>query len=331
MVLVLSLSTLSVEAQQFLCEPPRAPHKLELCSPLAMQLATRSVPDGLEISWNAPPREQTSYLSPLQAMVWQDANGDTLEQGATVPGIAITGTYLGVVDQRIEIAITQIGVDDTVGVLGVDPVRVAWSSIFQPRDDPNEILEFQLDGASVDAPLQFVIEGTGAADTTVVPGVRIIFSSGQLVRKGSSAVFDVEDFDGFHVWRWLSDPTQTPLVVGTYSKVRGFFDPETAPRPSDAWPNATPFSGTYTLLDRFVFDGNVYHYAITTFDQGFRPETGEPASAGPFDSLPWDPACECMPGAPSASDPGPTVLRVEYRRVSVKSMQWSKVKGLYRE
>lgn len=319
-----------VHTQQLLCDPPKEPHSLELCSPLATGIATVIVPEGLEIHWFAPPRTQTSYLGPLQAVDWI-SNGGSLPAGETVPGISLTGTYLGVRDQRIEITILEIGSESDSGVVGLEPIRVAWSSVFLPRENPNEILEFEVDAGTVDLPLQFEIKGIGEVDTTAVPGVRITFSHGQVVHKGSTAVFDVEDFDGFHVWRWRADPTQPPLLVGAYNKVIGLTDPDAASSPSDAWPNVTPIASRYIFLDRFVVDGNVYHYAITTFDQGFNWSTGEPMNASPFDSPPWDEMCECMPPAPSVSDPGPTVLRVEFRRASVTPVEWSKVKALYRD
>ncbi|UCE01520.1 MAG: hypothetical protein JSW67_09520 [Candidatus Latescibacterota bacterium] len=311
---------------QFFCEEPRDEHKLELCSPLATHLVTEIVPEGLKISWNAPPREQTTYMSPLMSVVWLEADGDSLAEGETVTDIPVTGTYLGVVDQRIEIAITQIGANLDFGVLGVDDVTVAWSSVFRPVDDPFGVkrLLFELDETNVDVPLQFIVESPGQQDTTIVPGLRIQFPSGLRVGKGWTAVFDVEDFEGFRVWRWLSNPTLPPLAVGTYSKVSAFEEPESEehPRPADAWAGATPFSTQYTFLDRFVIDGATYHYAVTTFDQGFNRTSGGTAGASPFESPPWEPVCPtdpssaagCMPPAPSATDPGPTILRFDFLR-----------------
>jgi hypothetical protein len=317
---------------QFLCGPPRDEHKLELCSPLATQLGfgTKIVPEGLEISWDAPPREQTTYRSPLMSVVWLDANGDTLAEGSEVPGVTVTGTYLGVVDQRIEIAITQIGANLDFGVLGGDDIiTVAWSSVYRPVDDPQNVkrLLFELgpDSLNVDVPLQFSVESPGEQDTTVVPGIRIQFPSGLRVGKGWTAVFDVEDFEGFTVWRWGSNPTLSNAVAkATYSKVTAFDRPqeERHPHPVDGWPGATPFSTRYTFLDRSVINGATYHYAVTTFDQGFNRISGGSAGATPFHSSPWEPVCPtnpssgagCMPPPPSATDLGPTVLRVEFLR-----------------
>jgi hypothetical protein len=119
----------------------------------------------------------------------------------------------------------------------------------------------------------------------VVPGLRITFQRGTEVRRDWRAIFDVEDFEGFHVWRWASDPNQEPRVVGTYSKVAD------APRPEDDWPGVLPNSQHLVFLDRFVIDGNVYHYAVTTYDQGFDTIRGGTLGALPFDSPLPDEGC----------------------------------------
>ncbi len=289
----------AVEAQSSAacCRGPQAPHMLTMCSPAATELTTRIVTEGLEISFDAPPREQSSLLTPLLAV----DRGDSTEldwgipDGTPIPSsqIEISGTYLAVQDQRIEVAILQIGVDSDSGVVGTDLIRVAWASVFraEARD------EFDLDAGNADRPLPFVrVPGPGApADTTIVPGVRITFRTGTLVRRGWSAVFDVEDFEGLHIWRWASDPDQEPRVVGTYNKLQD------TQRPDEDWPNVEPDARRFTFLDRFVIDGNVYHYAVTTFDQGFDRIRGGSLGGIPFDSPLPDEGC-------------PSQLRVDFLR-----------------
>jgi len=147
--------------------------------------------------------------------------------------------------------------------------------------------------------------------------MRITFTSGTFVRKGWRAIFDVEDFEGFHVWRWASDPTQEPRAVATYSKLAN------SKRPPNAWPGATPTARTFTFLDRFVIDGNVYHYAVTTYDQGFdRIRGGALEGPGvPFDSpLPQD-GCDSQLRVDFLRPPSPTFESVQavpnpYRQVN---------------
>lgn len=261
-----------------------------------MELVTGIVPEGLVIGFDAPPRALTSLLTPLMA----EDRGDSTEldwglpPGTPIPTtqLEISGSYLGVQDQRIEVAILQIGVDADSGVVGTDLIRVAWASRFRAEARA----EFDLDPASADRALPFVLipEPGAPADTSIVPGVRMTFRSGTFVRRGWSAVFDVEDFEGFHVWRWASDPNQEPRVVGTYSKVKN------TQRPEGDW-IATPDAPSFFFLDRFVIDGNVYHYALTTYDQGFDRVRGGSLGGIPFDSPFPDEGC-------------PSQLRVDFLR-----------------
>jgi hypothetical protein len=302
------------------CAEPEPPHKLVLCSPLRETLnpviipseeagPLNSLPPGLLLSWQQPPRAQTTYLSPLQAKVW------SVPPGEIVPGVTISGTYTanldlqrgridGVLDQRIEIAIVQIGTGQDSGVVGIDPVRVIWNSAY--RNDcgrsRNETCsaEFLIDATTADQPLGFNIpdpEG-GPPDSTTVPGIHIRFQSGIVLRRDWQAVFDVEDFEGWHVWRWSSDPTRPPVVVGSISKLSG------VPR-GGAWLANADLS-VLGFLDEFVIDGNVYHYAVTTYDQGFDREDGGTLGSVPFDSP--------LPPATSPTEPGPTQLRIDFRR-----------------
>jgi hypothetical protein len=288
---------LEAQSTDACCRGPQAPHMLTMCSPAATELTTRILTEGLEISFDAPPREQTTLLTPMLAV----DRGDSTELDWGIPDgnplpaslIEISGSYLAIEDQRIEVAILQVNVDSDSGVVGTDLIRVAWASVFRPEARA----EFDITPGTADRPLQFVrIPSPGAPpDTTIVPGVRITFHTGALVRRGWSAVFDVEDFEGFHVWRWASDPNQEPRVVGTYNKLQD------SQRPREDWPNVEPDARRFAFLDRFVIDGNVYHYAVTTFDQGFDRIRGGSLGGVPFDSPLQDEGC-------------PAQLRVDFLR-----------------
>lgn len=258
----------------FCCRDPQPPHRLQLCSPLQSILTTRIVTEGVEISFDAPPRDATSLVTPVTPVDSVSWGGHPADQ--PVPGIVVTGSYLGQRDQSIEVAILQINADSDSGVVGTDMIRVAWSSVFRAQARA----EFVLNPSDADRPLQFAIPGPAGSrpDTSVVPGLRITFQRGTQVRREWRAIFGVEDFEGFHVWRWASDPNVEPRVVGTYGKLAN------APRPLNAWPGAQPTSRRYTFLDGFVIDGNVYHYAVTTYDQGFDTIRGGTLGALPFDS-----------------------------------------------
>jgi hypothetical protein len=141
---------------------------------------------------------------------------------------------------------------------------------------------------------------------TALSGLRIRFRSGSIVEVNNAASFDVEDFEGWHVWRWNEDPAALDYRnVGEYSKLA-----ESA-APNPAWPGVTPHSRRLRYLDRNVFEGFLYHYAISTYDQGFRRWTNGQTYFNKFDS-----PLELGRANPAGGDPitGRTQLRYEFRR-----------------
>jgi hypothetical protein len=138
---------------------------------------------------------------------------------------------------------------------------VAWNSIHESR------------GGAIDVPrgysgqpLRFDVPIPGSPpDTTMLSGLRVRFRVGDTMRVQDSAIFDVEDFEGWHVWRWGADPTSPSYDgIGEYSKLV-----DTAAG-TDEWPGHNPKMHRVVFVDHSVFDGFPYHYAITSYDQGFK-------------------------------------------------------------
>jgi len=287
--------------------PGNPGNQLELCSPAPADVQVRILPSTLELSWDAPPRLASTYVSAVTAGNWQGVPVD-----AVVPGITVDGTYLAFRDHRIHLdvlAIDSLGVGVPVdsGVIGRDRVRIAWSSIHESTPTRATGGTFDLLPSYAGARLRFDFPRTQPGlppDTTVLAGLRIRFRAGDPVRSLDQARFDVEDFEGWHVWRWGGDPTAlTYEAVGEYSKLAG-----TADGPL-AWPGVVPGSRRLVFVDTDVFDGFVYHYAVTTFDQGFR--RSQPGDWGRKYDSPLEPAHRDGSGQLVL---GPTQFRVEYRK-----------------
>ena len=287
--------------------PGNPDNQLLLCSPLAGSITPTVVPEGLELSWDAPPRSTSTYVSPVTALRWFGV--DSL---AVVPSITIEGTYLNVKDRRIQFDVQTIESDSgfvNQGVLGVDRIRMAWNSLY---DSGRQAVrgEFFLDSLNVGQALRFEVPpppGSNAPpDTTAMGGLRVRFQPSATVVAENAAVFDVEDFEGWHVWRWDADPS-SPVYrsVGEYSKLADVASPD------PAWPGITTGSTRIRFLDRNVFDGFLYHYAVTTYDQGFRRSTN-----GQTYFVKYDSPLELGTANPSGGEPipGPTQLRYEFRR-----------------
>jgi hypothetical protein len=276
--------------------PPNPDNQLLLCSPLAGSLTAEVLPEGLALSWDAPPRSTSTYVSPVIALRWTG-----IDSLAVVPAITIEGTYLDFVDRRIQLDVQSIEGDSGFvdqGAFGVERIRVAWNSIYESGRQAVRG-EFVVDASNADVPLRFEVPPppgmTTPPDTTKLGGLRIRFRRNSAVARENAAAFDVEDFEGWHVWRWDANAA-SPVYrnIGEYSKLAATASPLVA------WPGATPGMRRVHFLDRNVFDGFLYHYAVTTFDQGFRRSTNGQTYFVKFES--------------PLAIPGPTQLRFEFRR-----------------
>lgn len=286
--------------------PDNPDNRLQLCSPTPSEVQVRILTNGVELSWDAPPRATSAYVSPIQAIIWQG-----LDSLATVPGFTLRGDYMSPVDQRIQLdveTIDSLGTTPTsAGFVGRDRVRVRWTSVHRtsaggsvtgglftlPVGYSGALLRFDVPSSTPGAP----------PDTTALAGLRLRVDPGLAVRAQDAALFDVEDFEGWHVWRWGADPTLvTYESVGEYSKVAN------TQAPFGAWLNIRPDARRIVFLDDNVFDGFVYHYAITTYDQGFDRVVGGDLGIK-FES----PISRATPNSGGAPILGPTQILVAYR------------------
>jgi len=279
--------------------PDNPTNRLRLCSPSSSELRTTVTTEGTILEWDVPPASETTYLGPLEAIVW-----DGVAEGAPPPGVTVTGTYLARVDRRIEISVTKINGSDVSGTTGVGTVTFTWQSVFETTPAGGPIFgNIDITAANIDQPLQLVRD-TG--DTTVTAGLRLRVAGGLAVRNVFRSALTVEDFEGYIVWRWLSDPSLEPQAWGRFNRRTGKFSPPKPPAGVfDAWPGTTVNSTVARFRDGANFDGLTYHYAVTAFDLGFKPRSGQ--TYGFVLSSPLESA------DPMTGELGPTQVAVQYR------------------
>jgi len=268
----------------------------------------RILDEGLELTWEAPPRVTTAYVSPILASNWVGV--DSL---AEVSGLQLQGAYLAFRDRRLELSLQSIDSLGTGrgnhGVVGRDRIKIAWNSRYEGSATTAIAGVFDIPATYGGEGLRFEVPNRNPqfpADTTVAAGLRLHLRTGDSVRRGDSAFFDLEDWEGYHVWRWGADPTSPNYEsVGEYSKLRATASPDTI-----AWHGVRPASQRILFLDRNVFDGFTYHYAISAYDQGFRRATSGQDLAVKFES-PLELATTNPSGGVTL---GLTQIRVEFRR-----------------
>ena len=80
----------------------------------------------------------------------------------------------------------------------------------------------------------------------MLSGLRVRFRVGDTMRVQDAAIFDVEDFEGWHVWRWGADPTSPSYEgIGEYSKLV-----DTAAG-AEVWPGHNPYMRRVVFVDPF--------------------------------------------------------------------------------
>lgn len=281
-------------------DPGNPNNRLRLCSPGASELRVRVTPIGVLLSWNAPSLEDRAYTGPL---TWTLPDS-SLQAPA---GVLQEGAYRGITDRVIELAVVQIADTLQSGTVGAHRIRLLWSSVHESTGDGRFNGQFILGrdatgGENVGVPVRLT---TASGDTSVAAGVRLRFERGTVLHKEAVVRFELQSFDGYHVWRWTSNPRLEPKAWGTYSRVSNAEHPPPrhCQRSGDCWPDASPQANEYTFIDENVFDALTYHYAVTAFDEGFDPKTGR--SLGLYFDSPLPPA--------DATGLGETQVRVEYR------------------
>jgi hypothetical protein len=224
----------------------------------------------------------------------------------------VTGVYLAYRDRRIQIDVLNVdsvGTSIEQGIVGRDHIRMAWASVFPETNASGNLV-----AGSLDLPvgyagqgLSFVIPKSNPvlpADTTTVAGIRVSFTPGAAIRAENAVQFDMEDFEGWHVWRWGADPTSPEYIAaGEASKLA------LTGSPGGAW-SASADGQTIRFLDQNVFNGFLYHYAITTYDQGFHRKKGT-VLAVKFDS----PLHLATRNADGSVTLGSTQIQVPYNQV----------------
>lgn len=282
-----------------------------LCSPDSNEVQTRIVPGGLLLTWLAPPLLDTAF----ESLVYQVTCDSVACQYVPFAGVALDQDhpYLGSRDRSIELTVTSVGLGDSTptGIVGQDSMRLSWIT------NRLETGQFDLTSRNASAPLRFDIEIQAGSppDTTALPGVRIRFQAGTRLPKNQVLKCWVEDFEGWHIWRWRADPSSANvLAVDEYAKnVDWRLQPRWLVCPNPASPacqSIDPSLRLVSFLDTDVQNGFLYYYAITVFDEGFDPGRGK-NYARKFESQSIDQLR--ARGSKGSYVLSPTQIRVDYR------------------
>jgi len=242
----------------------------------------------LVITWYPPADSISKIIGSRIYTNWygEHTNGDGVD-------ISFSGYYSGgLVDRKIRIEKRDVTRYE-VGVTGDIPLVV------MSTDNFNRTYEKVLNIGSLhytpgdDIPLVLgqIGLGPGEVPDTLDLGFSIQFSAGvidtSLTGGPAFFLFDVQDFEGFHVWRGLSPlPSEQQAIVEIskedYFKVSEFTSIEDVPEKwrwlweyfndniEPKWPRKDDQGRWYyQWVDDNVYPGITYYYSVTTFDRGY--------------------------------------------------------------
>ncbi len=249
--------------------------------------AVRREGSNIVIRWYAPPDSISSGIGTIDLRNWY-AGYDPAE----ISEFSTQGYYTGTIDRklRIERQVTgllgplTVGVDPfiLIRIETIDPVNRSYSVTF------NVGTSFYTPGT----PIPLVLKNEEDEIDLLDLGFDISFGPGvidsSLTGAGALIEMDVQDFEGFHVWRGITQYPSDMIAIVEISKEDYFeiSDIEVSTDVPSKWlwlweyfrdtPNGTAWPRYdeqgreyYEWVDEDVFPGFTYYYHVTCYDRGF--------------------------------------------------------------
>lgn len=178
--------------------------------------------------------------------------------------VDVFGSYPGDIDRTVKISKERVSRD----TVGYEPSIRMVAEAVDLKDTYRHLFDI---GSSEYSPgdtitLQLVGEETGEA---LDIGVKLIFHDG-IVDTGAYFEVDLQDFEGFHVWRGLSPYPSEMAIIADLSKENAFRGVDVDSVYFADWPQ-TDAQGKkyYEFTDGNAFVGFTYYYNVSTYDRGY--------------------------------------------------------------
>ena len=239
------------------------------------------------IKWRESPDSCSAFVNQPDTTGWLR---ESSASESSVPGAR--GAYSGDIDRTVDFR-AIVG-----GTVGQDAITISFA-IRREEYYSGRLLLTASYVPNTWIPLIFKDQRTL---TLVDFGVQIRFSAGRVDAQGGF-ILGLEDFEGYHVWRGIESDGIDLEVIGEVSKEEAFKGQETGGSVADSVyfydvipvlrqgePWFSPFGSLECLGSRidlplesdqlFWFDcaavvGFTYYYAVTAFDRGYTPSSGQ--------------------------------------------------------
>ena len=214
------------------------------------------------IGWYPAPDSLSAAVGSKNFTDWYSGNPDVSE-------VTFVGSYTGNVDRTMIVS----KINRSVDTVGYEPSIKMLAEMEDIRDTYRK--EFDL-GSSAYAPgdtVSLLLIGAKTGDT-LDTGLGLVFGDGIIdtTAEGNPASFkvDLQDFEGFHIWRGLSPYPSHMEIIADLSKEDAFRGIKMDSLYFCDWPKYDSRGRKYyEYVDKNVFVGFTYYYIVTTYDRGY--------------------------------------------------------------
>jgi len=189
--------------------------------------------------------------------------------GPEIPTVDIVGYYIGDIDRHIIIQKTKA----TVDTLGHDPSIRMLAEIQESKDVYRKVFDIGANYYTPGDTIDLILVGAKTGDTLDL-GIGLVFSEGIIDTFPNGEVpsfeMDLQDFEGFHIWRGTSPYPSEMEIIADLSKEDAYRGIDEDSLYFLEWPRYDEQGRKYyEYVDKNVFPGFVYYYIVTTYDRGF--------------------------------------------------------------
>ena len=194
--------------------------------------------------------------------------------------VSVFGAYRGYIDRTVRFEKFTVRRD----TIGYSPKILMTVETWDLKDTYRRILDIGTDSYNPGDTIDIVLIGEQTKDTLDL-GISAAFEEGVVDTSllGGPAFFevDLQDFEGFHIWRGLSPYPSDMVNLIEISKEDAFKGVDWDSIYFEEWPKFDAQGREYyEWVDESVFSGFTYYYVITCFDRGY--------FKGQFEHNKWD-------------------------------------------
>lgn len=191
--------------------------------------------------------------------------------------VELSGAYIGNIDltMRFEKIFPSTAPVTVGGVTAADTSIRIFASAIDPRDRTyTQRFNIGTNHYTPGDPIHVILSTEKEPFLSFDTGVIVTFGEGivdtSLAGGLASFTVDLQDFEGFHVWRGLSSLPSEMTSRVELSKEDAYIGYEADSLYFAEWPKTDGLGREYyEWTDRNVYVGFDYHYVVTTYDRGY--------------------------------------------------------------